>query len=206
MHASVRGTGCSSGEFDIFSTRSALDGREIIDGWIAQQPWSNGSVGLVGHSYGGITGTMIAETQPAHLVAISVSGLVDDLYRGHRVPGWRQQLRLPAALDARRAARVRHRSAASPRDRPSRGCRRRSEPAGGLRDQPAREEPHRARRPGAPRPERHRQRVVPRALADHGDRPRQGTGRTSSAPTRTSRPDRAVLHTSTRRCAACRSA
>ena len=29
--ASVRGTGCSSGEFDLFSYRSALDGKEVIE-------------------------------------------------------------------------------------------------------------------------------------------------------------------------------
>jgi hypothetical protein len=87
VHASVRGTGCSSGEFDIFSTRSALDGKEIIDGWIAQQPWSNGDVGIVGHSYGGISGFMIAATQPTHLRAVSLSGLIDDMYRGIVYPG-----------------------------------------------------------------------------------------------------------------------
>ncbi|MCA1708750.1 MAG: hypothetical protein LC808_37910, partial [Actinobacteria bacterium] len=45
LHASVRGTGCSGGEFDLFSWRSALDGREIVE-WIADQPWSNGDVGI----------------------------------------------------------------------------------------------------------------------------------------------------------------
>ena len=87
VHTSVRGTGCSSGEFDIFSWRSALDGKEIIDGWIAEQSWSNGNVGILGHSYGGITGFMVAATQPQHLRAISVSGLIDDLYRGLVYPG-----------------------------------------------------------------------------------------------------------------------
>jgi len=87
IHASVRGTGCSSGEFDLFSWRSALDGKEIIDGWIPTQPWSNGDVGLIGHSYGGITGFMVAATQPAHLRAASLSGLIDDLYRAMVYPG-----------------------------------------------------------------------------------------------------------------------
>ncbi|MFN2390270.1 MAG: CocE/NonD family hydrolase [Actinomycetota bacterium] len=86
VHASVRGTGCSGGEFDLFSWRSALDGREVIE-WMARQPWSNGDVGVYGHSYGGITGFMVAATRPAHLRAVSVSGLIDDLYRGIAVPG-----------------------------------------------------------------------------------------------------------------------
>lgn len=84
---SVRGTGCSSGEFDLFSWRSALDGREIIDGWIAKQSWSNGDVGIFGHSYSGITGTMVAATQPRHLRVASVSGLIGDLYRDIVYPG-----------------------------------------------------------------------------------------------------------------------
>lgn len=87
VHASVRGTGCSSGEFDLFSWRSALDGKEIIDNWIVEQPWSNGAVGIVGHSYGGITGFMVTATQPEHLTAASLSGLIDDLYRGLVYPG-----------------------------------------------------------------------------------------------------------------------
>lgn len=86
VHASVRGTGCSEGEFDLFSWRSALDGREVIE-WMARQPWSNGEVGIYGHSYGGITGFMVAATQPPSLEAVSVSGLIDDLYRGIVYPG-----------------------------------------------------------------------------------------------------------------------
>ncbi len=84
---SLRGTGCSGGEFDLFSWRSALDGREVIDQWIAEQEWSNGEVGIFGHSYSGITGTMVAATQPEHLVAASVSGLLGDLYRDIVYPG-----------------------------------------------------------------------------------------------------------------------
>ena len=86
VHTSVRGTGCSSGEFDLFSWRSALDGRELVE-WIAEQDWSNGEVGVYGHSYGGITGFMVAATQPPHLTAVSVSGLIDDMYRGMVYPG-----------------------------------------------------------------------------------------------------------------------
>lgn len=86
VHASVRGTGCSGGEFDLFSWRSALDGHEIIE-WIDDQPWSDGEIGIYGHSYGGITGFMVAATRPPSLDAVSVSGLIDDLYRGIVYPG-----------------------------------------------------------------------------------------------------------------------
>ena len=85
--ASVRGTGCSSGEFDLFSWRSALDGKEVIDKWIAKQPWSNGNVVIFGHSYSGITGMFVASTRPEHLKAVSASGLIGDLYRDIVYPG-----------------------------------------------------------------------------------------------------------------------
>jgi uncharacterized protein len=85
--ANLRGTGCSSGEFDVFSWRSALDGREVIDNWIARQPWSNGDVAIFGHSYSGLTGMMVASTQPRHLRAVSASGLFGDVYRDIVYPG-----------------------------------------------------------------------------------------------------------------------
>jgi putative CocE/NonD family hydrolase len=85
--ANLRGTGCSSGEFDVFSWRSALDGREVIDRWIAKQPWSNGDVAIFGHSYSGLTGMMVASTRPKHLRAVSASGLIGDLYRDIVYPG-----------------------------------------------------------------------------------------------------------------------
>jgi putative CocE/NonD family hydrolase len=85
--ANLRGTGCSSGEFDVFSWRSALDGREVIDDWIAKQPWSNGDVAIFGHSYSGLTGMMVASTRPEHLRAVSASGLIGDLYRDIVYPG-----------------------------------------------------------------------------------------------------------------------
>jgi putative CocE/NonD family hydrolase len=86
VEASVRGTGCSGGQFDLFSWRSALDGRNVIE-WMAHQPWSDGKVGLMGHSYSGITGFMITATRPPHLVAATLSGLIDDVYRGITYPG-----------------------------------------------------------------------------------------------------------------------
>jgi len=85
--ANVRGTGCSSGEFDVFSWRSALDGKEIIDNWIVKQPWSNGNVVVFGHSYSGLTGMFVASTRPQHLRAVSASGLFGDVYRDIVYPG-----------------------------------------------------------------------------------------------------------------------
>lgn len=84
--ANVRGSGCSGGEFDLFSNVSAWDGHHLIE-WAAAQPWSNGEVGLFGHSYSGITATMIATTRPPSLKVLSISGLLGDLYRDIVYPG-----------------------------------------------------------------------------------------------------------------------
>jgi predicted acyl esterase len=87
IHASVRGTGCSGGKFNLFDRRSAFDGYEIIENWIVKQSWSNGRVGIIGHSYPGLTGFLVAATSPPHVKAIAISGLIDDLYRGIVYPG-----------------------------------------------------------------------------------------------------------------------
>lgn len=82
VSASLRGTGCSSGQLHLFSERSSLDGKEIIDKFLPSQSWFNGKVGLFGHSYSGLTGYLIAAQTPDNLTAIAVSGLIDDFYRG----------------------------------------------------------------------------------------------------------------------------
>jgi uncharacterized protein len=81
VRASIRGAGASGGTIRAISERTGWDGHEIIENWIVKQPWSNGRVALHGHSWGGLTGLMIAATNPKHLTAVAVSGLFDDVYR-----------------------------------------------------------------------------------------------------------------------------
>lgn len=81
VSASLRGSGASGGMIQAISHRNGLDGHEIIENWIVKQPWSNGRVALHGHSWGGLTGFMIAATNPPHLKAAAVSGLIDNIYR-----------------------------------------------------------------------------------------------------------------------------
>ena len=100
VYASVRGTGCSGGKFDLFSWQSAQDGKYIIDQWIAKQPWSNGRVGIWGHSYAGLMGFLVAATSPEHLKATAVSGLIDDFYRGILYPGGVPNSGFPVAWGA----------------------------------------------------------------------------------------------------------
>jgi predicted acyl esterase len=86
VYAQLRGTGCSGGQLDLFSRRSSLDGKFLIDHWIPKQPWSNGRVAITGHSYSGLTGFLVAATGP-HVEAVAVSGLIDDFYRSILYPG-----------------------------------------------------------------------------------------------------------------------
>jgi putative CocE/NonD family hydrolase len=85
-HAGVRGAGCSGGQWSFFSDRQARDGAEIVD-WLATRQWSNGNVGMVGHSYPGYMALFTAAQRPAHLRAITVSGTGDDIYRDVAYPG-----------------------------------------------------------------------------------------------------------------------
>lgn len=87
VYASVRGTGCSGGAFNLFDRRHAEDGYEIVTGHLPELPGSNGEVGIIGHSYPGLTGFLVASTNPPNLKAIALSGLIDDLYRGIVFPG-----------------------------------------------------------------------------------------------------------------------
>lgn len=86
VSASLRGTGCSGGTFDLFDRVHARDGREIIE-WLADRAWSLDRVGLYGASYSGITALLIASTQPPSLGAVSANLVVGDLYRGIAYPG-----------------------------------------------------------------------------------------------------------------------
>lgn len=77
----VRGTGGSEGVFDqTFSTRSQLDGKELVE-WAASQPWSTGAVGLHGESYYAINQLLTAARQPRGLRAVFPVVPTGDNYR-----------------------------------------------------------------------------------------------------------------------------
>ncbi len=83
---SVRGTGCSEGEFDPFAHTMGTDGYDAVE-WAARQPWSDGRVGMIGVSFGGITQLLTAAERPPHLLAIAPSSATSDLYRDVVYPG-----------------------------------------------------------------------------------------------------------------------
>lgn len=66
----VRGTGGSDGiNTDEYHPQEQLDGVDAVE-WFAAQPYSSGSVGMFGWSYGGFTALQVAMQQPPHLKAI----------------------------------------------------------------------------------------------------------------------------------------
>jgi hypothetical protein len=87
MTASIRGTGCSGGQYDqVFSTQEAADGAYLVQ-WAAGQGWSTGKVGLTGASYPGIDQYFVAALRPPGLAAIAPFETIGDIYRDVTDPG-----------------------------------------------------------------------------------------------------------------------
>ena len=75
----LRGTGKSSGCLDHLGPKDRSDLKEVIE-WIATQPWSNGRVGMTGHSYVGSTPSLAAAAKPNGLVTIVPSAGLATMY------------------------------------------------------------------------------------------------------------------------------
>ena len=82
----VRGTTCSGGAFDFFEELQNRDGYDAVE-MLANQPWANGDVGMVGLSYMGISQLFVAQTQPPHLRAITPLSVIADTFRSTLYPG-----------------------------------------------------------------------------------------------------------------------
>ncbi len=90
----ARGTGSSEGtNTDEYLPQEQQDGYDAIE-WIAQQPWSNGNVGMYGISYSGFTALQVALHRPPHLKAIVPLYATDDRYTDdcHYTPGGNMRL------------------------------------------------------------------------------------------------------------------
>ncbi len=77
--ADLRGTGRSEGCLDHLGQNDAKDLKDIVE-WAAQQPWSNGRVGMTGHSYVGSTPSVAAAQDPEGLVTILPSAGLSSMY------------------------------------------------------------------------------------------------------------------------------
>ncbi len=76
----VRGTGDSEGiAEDEYCLQEQLDGVAAI-AWLAEQPWSSGSVGMFGTSYGGFNSLQVAMHRPPALKAICPMYFTDNRY------------------------------------------------------------------------------------------------------------------------------
>ncbi|MBT3992340.1 MAG: CocE/NonD family hydrolase [Rhodospirillaceae bacterium] len=79
--ADVRGMGQSEGEYlGWVSPQEAQDGYDLIE-WIAEQPWCDSQVGMVGISYFGTVQLLVAAQQPPHLKGIMPWNAPADFYR-----------------------------------------------------------------------------------------------------------------------------
>ncbi len=78
----IRGTGRSEGRPPDreYSEQEQQDGVEVI-AWFARQPWSNGSVGMWGFSWGGFNSIQIAARRPPGLKAIVPIEATEDLFQ-----------------------------------------------------------------------------------------------------------------------------
>lgn len=76
----VRGRGESDGDFTPFE-HEAADGEATL-GWVAEQPFCDGNVGMYGFSYGGATQLQAASRGPAALKAMVPAMTSADFYEG----------------------------------------------------------------------------------------------------------------------------
>ncbi len=70
----LRGRGLSEGTGQYYHTANVNEGRDGYDTieWVAAQPWSDGKIGMVGSSHGGIVQNVAALERPPHLSALWV--------------------------------------------------------------------------------------------------------------------------------------
>jgi|SRR5579859_114492 len=80
VRVDIRGTGASEGvSTDEYTLQEQRDGAAVVE-WLAQQPWCDGHVNLMGASYGGFTALQVAAHNPPHLTSIIPCYFTDDRY------------------------------------------------------------------------------------------------------------------------------
>ncbi len=75
----LRGTGRSTGCLDHLGAKDGADMKQVIE-WLADQGWSNGRVGMTGHSYVGSTPIVAAAQNPDGLATIVPSAGLGSMY------------------------------------------------------------------------------------------------------------------------------
>ncbi len=80
VRVDIRGSGDSEGVLTDEYLPGELDDGEDVLAWIAEQPWCDGSVGMMGISWGGFTGLQLAARRPPALKAVIAASATDDRY------------------------------------------------------------------------------------------------------------------------------
>ena len=81
-----RGIGKSEGAWDgLYGRQEQEDCYDVIE-WVAELPYCNGNIGMIGISYFSILQPVVAALQPPHLKAIMMVEVVDNMYH-HNYPG-----------------------------------------------------------------------------------------------------------------------
>ncbi len=86
VHADIRGTGFSEGEYRFLDRKEQNDLYDVIE-WIGTQPWSNGKVGGIGQSYYCMTQWFMGIQNPPHLACLGAYDGLNDPYRFMGYPG-----------------------------------------------------------------------------------------------------------------------
>lgn len=80
VRVDISGTGDSDGHIgDEYVSREQDDALEIIE-WLGSQDWCSGTVGMIGHSWGGFSGLQAAARRPPRLKGIVSIYSTDDRY------------------------------------------------------------------------------------------------------------------------------
>lgn len=80
VRVDLRGSGDSEGVLhDEYLEQELQDGEDILR-WLADQPWCDGNVGMIGISWGGFNGLQMAYRQPPELKGVVTICSTDDRY------------------------------------------------------------------------------------------------------------------------------
>ncbi len=80
VRVDMRGSGDSDGVLvDEYRPQEHEDAEDVI-AWLAEQPWCDGNVGMMGISWGGFNSLQVAARRPPALKAIISASATDDLY------------------------------------------------------------------------------------------------------------------------------
>ncbi|MEX2619004.1 MAG: CocE/NonD family hydrolase [Egibacteraceae bacterium] len=80
VRVDIRGSGDSEGVLTDEYLAGELDDGLAVLSWIAEQPWCDGRIGIIGKSWGGFNGLQLAALRPPELGAVITVCSTDDRY------------------------------------------------------------------------------------------------------------------------------